>query len=109
MDKHSFQIWSPQLRNWRTLDVYLPESYDLGRLRYPAVYMQDGQNLSDPSIAFAGNTWQLEGALGRLAGGRYRADRRRHPSRRCGPADRVQSVRRSPPRGEDLVTAIADF
>jgi len=66
MDKHSFQIWSPQLRNWRTLDVYLPESYDLGRLRYPAVYMQDGQNLSDPSIAFAGNTWQLEGALGRL-------------------------------------------
>ena len=28
--------------------------------------MQDGQNLSDPSIAFGGNTWQLEGALAAL-------------------------------------------
>jgi predicted alpha/beta superfamily hydrolase len=66
MDKHAFQIWSPQLRNWRTLDVYLPVSYDQGRLRYPVVYMQDGQNLSDPSIAFGGKTWQLGAALGRL-------------------------------------------
>ena len=42
MDKHTSQIWSPQLRNWRQLDVYLPESYGLGRLRYPVVYLQDG-------------------------------------------------------------------
>jgi predicted alpha/beta superfamily hydrolase len=66
MDKHTFQMWSPQLRNWRTIDIYLPESYALGRLRYPVVYLQDGQNLSDPFTAFAGKTWQLEGALARL-------------------------------------------
>src|SRR5262245_1633036 len=59
------RIWSPQLKNRRTIDVYLPSSYPSGR-RYPVVYMQDGQNLSDPATAFAG-TWDLEGALERLA------------------------------------------
>jgi predicted alpha/beta superfamily hydrolase len=59
-------IWSPQLRNRRGVDVYLPPSYGTGRRRYPVVYMHDGQNLSDPSIAFAG-TWRLDEALVRLA------------------------------------------
>jgi predicted alpha/beta superfamily hydrolase len=59
-------VWSPQLRNRRTIDVYLPDSYSAGRERYPVVYMQDGQNLSDPETAFAG-TWDLEATLDRLA------------------------------------------
>jgi len=59
------RVWSPQLRNRRTVDIYLPSSYPSG-LRYPVVYMQDGQNLSDPSTAFAG-TWDLEATLARLA------------------------------------------
>ena len=67
MDKHSFEVWSPQLRNRRGVDVYLPDSYSHGRRRYPVVYMQDGQNLSDPSIAFGGNTWQLHDGLPWLA------------------------------------------
>jgi predicted alpha/beta superfamily hydrolase len=66
MDKQTLEIWSPQLRNRRVVDVYLPDSYDMGRRRYPVVYMHDGQNLSDPSIAFGGNTWQLEAALDQL-------------------------------------------
>ena len=67
MQKDSFDIWSPQLRNRRGVDVYLPESYDTGRRRYPVVYMQDGQNLSDPAIAFGGNTWHLDEGLPWLA------------------------------------------
>ncbi len=64
--KHTLErVWSPQLRNARNVDVYLPASYSVRR-RYPVVYMQDGQNLSDPAIAFAG-TWELDGALVRLA------------------------------------------
>jgi predicted alpha/beta superfamily hydrolase len=63
MQKHSFDIWSPQLRNRRYVDVYLPDSYDAGRRRYPVVYLQDGQNLSDPAIAFAGQTWNLHEGL----------------------------------------------
>jgi predicted alpha/beta superfamily hydrolase len=59
-------VWSPQRRNRRHVDVYLPRSYrtDVER-RYPVVYMQDGQNLSDPATAFAG-TWELEATLERL-------------------------------------------
>jgi predicted alpha/beta superfamily hydrolase len=60
-------VFSPQLRNRRDVDIYLPAGYRDSAARYPVVYLQDGQNLSDPSIAFAG-TWDLEGALGRLAG-----------------------------------------
>ena len=68
MTKHALDIWSPQLRNRRQIDVYLPPSYDSEpRRRYPVVYMHDGQNLSDPFTAFGGTTWRLEGALERLA------------------------------------------
>ena len=67
MEKHSFELWSPQLRNRRDIDVYLPASYDDARRRYPVVYMQDGQNLSDSKTAFAGITWRLEEGLAWLA------------------------------------------
>jgi predicted alpha/beta superfamily hydrolase len=63
MQKESFEVWSPQLRNRRYVDVYLPDSYQAGRRRYPVVYLQDGQNLSDPAIAFAGQTWHLHEGL----------------------------------------------
>ena len=65
MEKHSFGAWSPQLRNRRRIDVYLPDDY--GNDRHPVVYLQDGQNLSDPSIAFLGNTWRLEESLRQIA------------------------------------------
>ena len=59
-------VWSPQLKNYRDIDVYLPESYRTSGVRYPVVYMQDGQNLSDPATAFAG-TWDLETTIANLA------------------------------------------
>jgi predicted alpha/beta superfamily hydrolase len=58
-------VWSPQRRNRRDVDVYLPSSYSSG-VRYPVVYLQDGQNLSDPAAAFAG-TWDLDATIDRLA------------------------------------------
>ena len=58
-------LWSPQLRNRRDIDVYLPPSYTSG-VSYPVVYMKDGQNLSDPVTAFAG-TWELDATIDRLA------------------------------------------
>jgi predicted alpha/beta superfamily hydrolase len=68
VQKHSIEIWSPQLRNRRYADVYLPDTYEeSGRYRYPVVYMQDGQNLSDPAIAFGGQTWNLHEGLAWLA------------------------------------------
>jgi predicted alpha/beta superfamily hydrolase len=59
-------VWSPQLRNRRAVDVYLPPSYDESRERYPVLYMHDGQNLCDPATAFAG-TWCLLDVLAGLA------------------------------------------
>ena len=59
-------VWSPERRNRRAVDVYLPASYSGSRSRYPVVYMHDGQNLSDPDTAFAG-TWEIEATLERLA------------------------------------------
>ena len=58
-------VLSPQLHNRRDVDVYLPSSYASG-VRYPVVYLQDGQNLSDPATAFAG-TWDLNATIERLA------------------------------------------
>ena len=58
-------VWSRELRKRRDVDVYLPASYASG-VRYPVVYMMDGQNLSDPAAAFAG-TWDLDAALDHLA------------------------------------------
>jgi predicted alpha/beta superfamily hydrolase len=67
MIKRTFKsVWSAERRNRRDIDVYLPSSYSAGRDRYPVVYMQDGQNLSDPDTAFAG-TWDLEATLEQLA------------------------------------------
>jgi predicted alpha/beta superfamily hydrolase len=58
-------VWSPELRNRRDVDVYLPDSYASG-IRYPVVYLQDGQNLTDPATAFAG-TWDLVATIDRLS------------------------------------------
>jgi predicted alpha/beta superfamily hydrolase len=60
------RIRSPQRKNRRDIDVYLPPWYRRGRGRYPVIYMQDGQNLSDPATAFAG-TWELPATLAALA------------------------------------------
>jgi len=66
--KRTFKnVWSPELKNRRDVDIYLPWTYHDRRDRYPVVYMHDGQNLSDPSVAFAG-TWDLDATLERLAG-----------------------------------------
>jgi predicted alpha/beta superfamily hydrolase len=73
MEKHSFDIWSPQLRCRRRVDVYLPDAHGQTRRRHPVVYLQDGQNLSDPATAFGGNTWRLEETL------RWLSERDIHP------------------------------
>jgi predicted alpha/beta superfamily hydrolase len=44
--------------------AYLPASYDENTLAtYPVLYMQDGQNLFDPTLAFGGNEWMVDETL----------------------------------------------
>src|SRR6185295_12934940 len=52
--------------NKRMLRVWLPPGYGdrLSRKRlYPVLYLNDGQNLFDPSTAFGGVEWQVDESL----------------------------------------------
>jgi predicted alpha/beta superfamily hydrolase len=44
----------------RDIVVWLPRGYDSSRDRYPALYLQDGQNLFDPVTAFGGQDWRAD-------------------------------------------------
>lgn len=59
-------VRSPELGNVRDVHAYLPPSYaDSGR-HYPVLYMHDGQNLFDATLAFAGE-WRVDDTLERVA------------------------------------------
>jgi len=55
-------VHSPELGNQRDVLVYLPPSYRQGERSYPVLYMQDGQNLFDPSTSYAGE-WGVGRAM----------------------------------------------
>jgi predicted alpha/beta superfamily hydrolase len=58
-------VHAPELHNYRDVYVYLPPSYASGSaagVRYPVVYMHDGQNLFDPEISFSG-AWRVDLAM----------------------------------------------
>lgn len=66
------KIWLHELNskvfgNTRLLRVWLPPDYDgWGAVRYPVLYLNDGQNLFDPETAFAGVPWQVAETATRL-------------------------------------------
>ncbi|MEK7727339.1 MAG: alpha/beta hydrolase-fold protein [candidate division KSB1 bacterium] len=52
---------SKKLGTKRTVIVWLPPGYEAqAHLRYPVIYMHDGQNLFDPATAFAGVDWRVD-------------------------------------------------
>ena len=51
-------IIRPSSSHPRDVYVYLPAGYEKNNLRYPVLYMHDGQNLFDPARAFLGQTWK---------------------------------------------------
>ncbi len=49
------------LGNTRTVWIYLPPTYlENPRAHFPVLYMQDGQNLFDPAIAYGGTPWWVQ-------------------------------------------------
>jgi predicted alpha/beta superfamily hydrolase len=58
-------VASPELGNVRDVQVYLPPSYQWSGRHYPVIYMQDGQNLFDPTTSFSGE-WRVDDTLERL-------------------------------------------
>ena len=52
----------------RTIVVYVPPEYSLrSPIRYPVLYMHDGQNLFDPTTAFGGVDWRVDRTIEKLA------------------------------------------
>ncbi len=49
----------PELGRTRTLRIFLPEGYRESDIRYPVIYMHDGQNLFDDHTSFAGE-WKID-------------------------------------------------
>ena len=61
------EIRSEVFRNTRLLRVWLPPDYDgWGEVRYPVLFLNDGQNLFDPATAFAGVHWRVGETATRL-------------------------------------------
>jgi predicted alpha/beta superfamily hydrolase len=64
---HEFR--SRFFRNTRFLRVWLPPGYENNEnsaRRYPVLYLNDGQNLFEPSTSFTGVEWQVDETADRL-------------------------------------------
>ena len=60
-------VESPQLKNSRSLRIYLPPSYqENAAKRYPVLYMHDGQNLFDAKTAAYGVEWGIDETVNHL-------------------------------------------
>lgn len=55
----------PQLQKNRRIWIYLPPGYDNTKLRYPVIYMQDGQNVFDAKTSAFGE-WGVDEILDSL-------------------------------------------
>lgn len=67
----SEDFYMPQLDRYRRIWVYFPPGYDSTTMRYPVIYMHDGQNLFDNLTAYSGE-WGVDETLNRLASLGYR-------------------------------------
>lgn len=59
-------LHSRELHNHRAIYVWLPPSYQHSTAHYPVIYMQDGQNLFDEALSFAGE-WCVDETMTALA------------------------------------------
>jgi predicted alpha/beta superfamily hydrolase len=62
----STDFYMPQLNRTRRIWVYFPPDYETSGIRYPVLYMHDGQNLFDAATSFSGE-WEVDETLNKLA------------------------------------------
>ncbi len=55
----------PQFNRTRRIWIYRPPNYETSGIRYPVLYMHDGQNLFDQATSFSGE-WQVDETLNAL-------------------------------------------
>lgn len=60
-------IYSNELEDTITVDVWTPENYDADRKEgYPVIYMHDGQNLFDNTTTFNHQSWEMDSVTDNL-------------------------------------------
>lgn len=61
-------VYSPQMGDTITVDVWLPEGFDdaTGN-RYPVIYMHDGQNLFDATTSWNCQSWEMDSITNHMA------------------------------------------
>lgn len=65
--RYHHHFYSDNLRNRRTICVYVPPGYDREPSRpFPVMYLHDGQNLFDAVTAFGGVPWEADETCERL-------------------------------------------
>lgn len=64
--EHHQNIWSPQLKKHRHIDVWLPPGYHQSSKSYPVLYMHDGQNVFNPQTSTFGVDWAVDEVLDRM-------------------------------------------
>ncbi len=72
-DLRLHEFHSRTFGNTRFLRVWLPPGYDQGEnssRRYPVLYLNDGQNLFEPSTSFTGVEWGVDETADRLIRGK---------------------------------------
>lgn len=58
---------SPQMGREVTVDVWMPEGFNLRReRRYPVIFMHDGQNLFDAATTWNHQAWEMDSVTGKL-------------------------------------------
>jgi hypothetical protein len=65
--QYIYNIYSPELNNYRDLVIYTPPSYNENTLKqYPFLIMHDGQNLFNSSTSFNGIAWNCQETVNAL-------------------------------------------
>jgi predicted alpha/beta superfamily hydrolase len=62
----STDFFMPQLNRTRKIWIYFPPDYETSGIKYPVLYMHDGQNLFDVLTSFSGE-WEVDETLNSLA------------------------------------------
>ncbi len=59
MDYQVVTLYSNQLNRDKKVFIYLPDDYEDSKVKYQVLYMHDGQNLFDDSIAYMKRSWRI--------------------------------------------------
>lgn len=62
---YRLETFSPEMNETITVDIWTPDGYS-DEMKFPVVYMHDGQNLFDASSTWNRQAWEMDSTAGRL-------------------------------------------